>query len=80
MVKLSVMTEKEKAALQSWVNNWKETGKVLEKLRRKEARTINIRKEILSLGDASEAAIKMYPPKATSGLIEMQRYFMKLTK
>jgi hypothetical protein len=74
------MTEKEQAAVQSWVNNWKETGKVMDELRRKEYKTINITNEILSLSDASEAAIKMYPPTATSGMIEMQRYFMKLVK
>ena len=80
MVKLSVMTEKEKAAMQSWVNNWEEVGRVLDRLRYQETRNIDITKEILSLSDASVAAIKMYPPKATSGLIEMQRYFMKLKK
>ena len=80
MVKLNVMTDKEKAAMKGWVDNWKKTGKVMDKLHRKEAKTINITNEILSLSDASEAAIKMYPPKMTSGLIEMQRYFMKLTK
>jgi hypothetical protein len=74
------MTEKEKAALKSWVNNWKETGKFLEKLRREEVQNINISEEILSLSDASEAAINMYPPKPTSGLIEMQSYFKKLTR
>ena len=63
-----------------WVNNWKETGEVLKKLRREEIRNLNIAEEILSLSDASEAALKMYPPKPTSGLIEMQKLFMKLKK
>jgi len=70
----------EREKLRDFVNRWKETGEFLEKLRREEAQNINISEEILSLSDASEAALQMYPPKPTSGLIEMQRLFMKLKR
>ena len=74
------MTDEEREKMRIWVNNWKETGEILEKLRREEIRNLNITEEIMSLSDASEAALKMYPPKLTSGLIEMQRLFMRQRK
>ena len=75
-----MMSDEEREKMRAWVNGWKETAKVMEKLRREEIRNLNISEEILSLTDASESALKMYPPKPTSGLIEMQRFFMKLKK
>ncbi|HEX8736043.1 MAG TPA: hypothetical protein VF721_12020 [Pyrinomonadaceae bacterium] len=80
MLKSSFMTDEEKEKLRAWVNGWKETGEVLEKLRREEIRNLNIAETILSLNDASESALLFYPPQPTSGLIEMQRLFMKLKK
>lgn len=74
------MTDEELERMREWVTTWKETGEILEKLRREEMRDIDITEEILSLSDASEAAIKMYPPKPHSGLIEMQRLLMKLKR
>ena len=78
--KINCVTDEEREKLREYVNRWKETGEFLKKLRRDEARNINISEEILSLSDASEAALRMYPPKPTSGLIEMQKLFMKLKK
>jgi hypothetical protein len=78
--KIVNVKDKEREQLREYVNRWKETGEFLEKLRREEARNINIYEEIMSLSDASEAALRMYPPKPTSGLIEMQKLFMKLKK
>jgi hypothetical protein len=74
------MTDEERERMREYVNRWKDTGAILEKLRREAIRNVNIGEEILSLSDASEAALKMYPPKPTSGLIEMQRLFRKLKR
>jgi hypothetical protein len=79
-VKISGVTDEEREKLREYVNRWKETGEFLEKLRRADAQKINICEEILSLSDASEAALEMYPAKPTSGMIEMQKLFMKLKK
>jgi hypothetical protein len=80
MLKSSVMTDEEREKLRAWVNGWKETGEVLEKLRREEFRSSNLAETILSLSDASESALFLYPPQPTSGLIEMQKLFMKFKK
>lgn len=74
------MKPEEREKLREYVNRWKENGEFLEKLRREESRNINISEEILSLNDASESALRFYPPKPTSGLIEMQKIFAKIKK
>lgn len=80
MIKLPQMKTDEREKLREYVNRWKETGEFLEKLRREEAKNLQIADDILSLADASESALRFYPPKQTSGLIEMQRLFAKLKK
>ncbi len=71
------MTDDVKEKLRQHIQNWKETGKFLEELRIKESRNANLEQVIMSLNDASESALAMFPPIPTSGLIEMQRIFMK---
>ena len=74
------MTDEEREKMRTWVNTWKETGKFLEKLRHEEFLKANLEETILSLNDASQSALRLYPPKPTSGLIEMQKYFSKFGK
>jgi hypothetical protein len=71
------MNDDEKEKLRAWIKNWKELGKFLENLRIEESRKANLDEVIMSLNDASESALEMFPPIPTSGLIEMQRIFMK---
>lgn len=68
----------ERAIIEAWANRWKDTGKVLAELRIEEFRRSDASKMFLSLTDASEAALIAYPPKPTSGLVEMQKIFRKL--
>lgn len=72
------MTVSEKEKMRYWVRNWKKTGKILQKLRIKEYYESDPSETILSLSDASRAALKANPPKPTSGLIEMQRYLLRM--
>ncbi len=74
------MTETEREQMRIWVNTWKETGEFLEKLRIEESRNADLETVILSLNDASESALAAHPPKSSSGLVEMQRIFMKLKR
>lgn len=67
-------------SIKSWVQRWNETGEVLSTLKRDEFRRSDTSTIFLSLTDASEAALIAYPPKPTSGFIEMQRIFRKLTQ
>ena len=58
------------------VRQWKETGAELERIRRDELRGMPYNWEevdaLLSLADRYDG-----PPRITSGLVEMQRLFMK---
>ncbi|MGI8470452.1 MAG: hypothetical protein ACR2N3_18595 [Pyrinomonadaceae bacterium] len=74
------MNGDEREKMREYVNRWKETGKFLEKLKLEEFRRSDLAETILSLSDASESALEFYPPKPTSGLIEMQKLFAKLKK
>lgn len=70
----------ETSSIRSWVKHWKKTGEVLSELKLDEFRRTDPSKIFLSLTDASEAALIAYPPKPTSGLVEMQRIFKKLAE
>jgi hypothetical protein len=70
----------DKTAIKSWVERWKTTGDFLSKLKRDEFRRTDTSAIFLSLTEASEAALIAYPPKPTSGLIEMQRLLKKLAQ
>ena len=74
------MTVEEREKTRKWVNTWKKTGKFLERLRIEEFQRSNRTEVILALSDASESALEFYPPKPTSGLIEMQKLFLKVKK
>ncbi len=72
--------ENEKEKLRVWAKTWKETGEILEELRREEMREASLPETILALTDACESALRLKPPQPTSGLIEMQRIFRRLKK
>ncbi len=74
------MTDEEREKMREWVNNWKETGEFLEKLKLEEFRRENLAETILSLSDASESALLHYPPRPTSGLIEMHKILKRMKK
>jgi len=69
-----------KAPIKAWADRWKEADKVMTALKRAEFRRADVSAIFLSLTDASEAALIAYPPRTTSGLVEMQRLFRKLSK
>lgn len=67
----------EKKKLREYVDRWKETGKVLESLRREEIRNANLSETILSLNDAFLSALRLSPNKPTSGLVEFHKILAK---
>jgi hypothetical protein len=70
--------ENEKKKLRAWVEGWKETGKVLEKLRRDKIRAADTVASIQALDSAYRAAIRNRATNQTSGLIEFHRLMNKL--
>jgi len=71
------MTVEEREKMRDWVINWKETGKVLEKLRREEIRNANLAESLPAFNDALRSALWLRPAEPSSGLVEFHRLLAK---
>jgi hypothetical protein len=60
-----------------WVETWKETGALLEQLRRVELRRLDPQHAIALLCGPADYHLPPRAPKPTSGLLEQQRWFRK---
>ena len=60
-----------------WVETWRLASQDLERIRRKEARELDIYKATSLLCESADYTKPPYAPKPWSGLIEQQRLFMK---
>ena len=60
-----------------WVEAWKRAGPELEQIRRKELRAIDVMAAIRALCFEADYSVPPRAPKATSGLVEQQFWFMK---
>ena len=56
---------------------WKRAAPLLEEQRERDIRETDTEPAIVVLDDAFEDALARFPPLPTSGMVEMQRYFMK---
>jgi hypothetical protein len=73
-----IMDERE--AMRRWVETWKEAGPALEAIRRKEIEAINVLESLAALEDAFNYALRELPPRQSSGLVEMQKWFARLRR
>ncbi|HEY3739461.1 MAG TPA: hypothetical protein VGL53_06440 [Bryobacteraceae bacterium] len=64
--------------LKRWVQTWKEAAPELEAIRRREVAELDTHAVIASLEGAINYAIRTAPPRLTSGMVEMQRYSLKV--
>ena len=65
-------------ALRNWVDSWKETAVILRRVRREELRRLDstaVHEWMLAFEDAFEDALRRFPPRPSSGLIEQQDWF-----
>lgn len=58
-----------------WAKTWREAGPRLEAIRRDEIRRSDHVRDIAAFGDVFALALRVNPPKSTSGLVEQQRCF-----
>lgn len=68
------------STLKKWVRRWKSAGTELEKIRKKQIRGSDTRLAIELLDDAFRSALRLFPPKPTSGLVEQQKLLHRLKK
>lgn len=74
---LSDWTPEQIALGKRWAAAWKSAGEQLEQIRREELRSLNTYRTIEKLCYSRDPSQLPRPPRLTSGLVEMQRWFMK---
>jgi hypothetical protein len=77
MKPVAEMTEQEKADARKWIEAWKRATPELERMRRQDIRDADTARSIPAFDGLFEAAVRDFPPKPTSGLVEQQRLFRK---
>lgn len=80
MKTLAEMTVEEKALAQKCVSAWQRAGPELERMRREDIRHADTARSIPAFDGLFEGAIRDYPAKPTSGLVEQQRCFRRAKK
>jgi len=63
-----------------WVDAWKRAGEAMEELRRTELRQLDPYRAIELLCGPADYHVPPRSPKPTSGLVEQQRWFMKVPR
>jgi hypothetical protein len=77
MKSVAEMTEQEMADARKWVAAWKRAAPELERMRRQDIRDADTIRSMPAFDGLFEAAVRDFPPKPTSGLVEQQRFFRK---
>lgn len=70
----------EQEAIRQWVKTWQAAGPELEAIRRREIRDSDNLVTLALLEPAFNHAVRSRPPRQSSGILEMQRWFAKLRK
>jgi hypothetical protein len=70
----------EREMLRRWVQTWKEAAPELEAIRRREIREADNLQVLASLESAFNHAVRTMPPRPSSGMVEMQKWFAKLRR
>jgi len=73
-------TMDDRETMRRWVETWKSAGPELEAVRRKEIEKINVLESLAALEGAFNYATRTLPPRDSSGLVEMQKWFSKLRR
>jgi hypothetical protein len=70
----------EREDLRRWMRTWEDAGPELEAIRRPEIRDADNLKVLAVLEEAFNHALRMLPPRPSSGMVEMQAWFRKLRR
>lgn len=71
------MTDTERKQTKRWIDAWATAAPVLQQVRDADIRAADTTSMIVCTEALFRDAVKNFPPKPTSGLIEQQRWFMK---
>lgn len=70
-------TDEQKEGLKRWIQQWRLTGPLLEQQREADIRAADTVRDMRALAGLTRMANRDLPPRESSGLVEMQRIFMK---
>jgi hypothetical protein len=68
----------EREQIRRWVKQWEAAAPRLEEIRRREIRELDTQRVLAILEPAFNHAVRTLPPRPSSGMVEMQRWFAKL--
>lgn len=74
------MNEAEREQYRRFVENWRRAGPELERIRRDELRAKDTRKDVAGMDALADVGLRFGKPRETSGLVEMQRWFMEFAR
>ncbi|MBW1700018.1 MAG: hypothetical protein JRH18_19330 [Deltaproteobacteria bacterium] len=74
------MNKTEKMRLSQYAERWKSAGVRLAEIKRQELRSFNYAANWELIDEMLTWACEHAPPRLSTGLVEQQRYFMKLRK
>lgn len=77
MKSIAEMTVEERAHAQKCVDAWRRAGPELERMRREDIRNADTMLSIPAFDGLFEGAIRDFPAKPMSGLVEQQRCFRR---
>jgi len=72
------MTESDKNKIRVWIETWKKAGAALEEIRRHELESDDYGKNQELIDNMLQFACEHRKPRLSSGLVEQQRWFMKM--
>ncbi|MDY0149606.1 MAG: hypothetical protein RBT03_05940 [Kiritimatiellia bacterium] len=74
------MNEAEKEQYRRYVEGWQHAGPELERIRREELRAMDDRMDLDGMDALADIGVRYGTPRTTSGLVEMQKWFMELAR
>lgn len=74
------MNEAEKEQYRRYVEGWQHAGPELERIRREELRAMDDRMDLDGMDALADIGVRYGTPRTTSGLVEMQKWFMKFAR
>ncbi len=72
------MNESDEKTIRLWIETWKKAGNALEEIKRHESESFEYVKHQEVMDNTLQSACEHRKPRLTSGLVEQQRWFMKI--
>ena len=72
------MKDSDQKHIKKWIDTWKRAGSALKEIKRRELQSFDYEKNQAIIDEMLQWAFDHRKVRLTSGLVEQQRYFMKM--